>query len=231
MLGILRARYADLIVDDPVHDDYGISIAAPRQRGVRPLPFLARGCRPILRSGSVARLLRALDGHLEGLEHPSVPGLLRINNLAVVVREDRACLVPHALVDRGAMTERALRGQALTLADWPVGLLDPQARNVVVRPALRPIAIGDDDDRIFAGPGTYELLRIFRARDDGDETSRARTLAWLLHHVADFGGLDPQTLLEMLADLIPNVDPLGLEVARSGSWERVASTFAGEPSS
>jgi hypothetical protein len=209
-----------------VGEDYGVSLAAPPRDGIRPLPFVSRGCRPLLHSRSVPRLIEVLDAHLSALAHPSVPGLLRFDRTAALVLGDRACLVPQAFVERGAMTDRALQGSALRVADWPAPLLDPRAGTLVIRPPLGQAGPALPDDHL-ASPGSYELRQIYwPAGDPYPFESDARSLVTLLRRVTDYGDMEAQAVLESLVLMLARTTTEPLELTERASWAQVEAALA-----
>jgi hypothetical protein len=226
VVAAIRRLYADRIVDDDrAHEDFGISVSAPTHEGARPIPFLAHGCRPMLRSRSVPRLVRALDHHLYAIEHPIVDGVVRMHRTAAIVLGDQAVLVPEQLVARGRATDHALRERGLAVADAPSPLLDPLHATVVVPEGPAGAGGSDPAEPILAPPGTYQLAAFhWQAHDtDADETG-ARALMRLLHHMRGTGGLDGQTLLEALVSLLERTPQHGLDASARG-WDSVTESL------
>lgn len=194
-----------LVVDERPIDDFAIRLTGgAADRGPRLRPFVARGRCPLLRSRRVPRLLRRLDVELGALVVGPEDGTLRLRDVAAVVADGRAALVPSELAERSSSVEATLEGAGASIVEHGCFRFDPVAQEIVVPTGL----VGSSDllegDPVLAPPGRYAVAAIcWHETALPADASPASTLVRLLVLADDVVGMDRATLLRSLAAMSP----------------------------
>lgn len=203
LLADLRQRYKEhLVEDDRAVDDFGLVAARADGTGVRALPHLVHGRCPLLRSRSVARLLRRLDVELGCLVADPTPRSVALYGLGAIVKDGRAALVPTAVTERSTAVERAVARSGAGVAESEGLRLDPVAGELIVPAGLigHAAVMGDGGDGLGVPPGRYEVAGVFwSGRQHDDHERPATALVRLLAHVGDPRDLSRSEMLHALA--------------------------------
>lgn len=203
MFRSLHALYWDILVEDDRSDDYSISVAPAGDGPTRALPCLSHGRRALLRSRSVARLVRALDLTLADLAPPPESPMQTIAGFSLLTREREAVLVPTAAVAYSAVAERHAAAAGMGLADEAAVRIDLSTLEAIVRPGLSGDAsLPALQDDLIAPMGRYEIRSLIWLEDEVSSDERAALAAVrLIPRVHGRGSLPRQKLLERVVDL------------------------------
>jgi hypothetical protein len=166
----------------------------------------------MIRSRSMPRVLRRLDLALGQLANPVPTDAVRSRQLAAVVREGTAAIVPASFADRSTGIERAIAAGGGSIVE-PIGqLFDLQAGEIVVLPGLiGPTGVAALEDALASAPGRYPIKAVLWSAADVLDDERAATGVARFYQLLDrSGSVDRQRVLEGLASLSPRFLPTAL---------------------